>query len=134
MKNKLSKIFLFSLVLLPVLSHAQYLTKSDGILTSFQNIVSTRLIPLAFIIAVGYFFYGVAKYILSLGADKEKSKNIMTWGVVALAVMSCVWGLVAWLRTEFNVGTETDMRIPTINGGSGTSGGARTSGSVRTAP
>ena len=108
-------MFPVTLTLLPAIASAQpYLGKTSGILLSAQNIVQETLIPIAFTLSLLYFFWGVAKYIKSEGDGKEEGKKIMIWGIVALFVISSVWGLVYWLRAELGLGDTTSLPIPKI--------------------
>lgn len=100
------------LVALPVLTFAQ-LNVTTKIFGSIDNLVTTILVPLVFTLALLFFFWGVAKYIWSAG-DKEEGKKIMVWGVVALFVMSSIWGLVAFFQDELLIDTGTEGTIPTI--------------------
>lgn len=112
----LKKIY-FALILitLPVFASAQ-LTVTTKFLTSLKSLVTTILIPLVFTLALLFFFWGVTKYIWSAGGkEKEEGKSIMVWGVIALFVMSSIWGLVKLLQTELLVdGTTTEGKIPTL--------------------
>ena len=113
MKNKI-KLGLASLsFLIPAISSAQLLNKTTDIALSASNIVGI-LISIAFVLALLYFFYGVAKYVRAEGNGKEDGRQIMIWGVVALFVMSSVWGLVYFIRGEFGIGDEVAVPIPTI--------------------
>ena len=120
MINKI-KIALISVsVFLPMVSSAQsYLNKTTGIATQAKVIINTYLIPIAFALALLYFFWGVAKYIRSAGEEKEEGRKILVWGVVALFVMTSIWGLVRFIQGEFGVEQNSNINIPTINGGSG---------------
>lgn len=121
MLNKIYKISgLVIASFLPFVAYAQDpLGGTSDILGAAKNIVTDILIPLAFVLALLFFFWGVAKYILAVGSDgKEEGRKIMIWGVVALFVMSTVWGLVAFIVDEFELGGETSAPVPTINTGS----------------
>jgi hypothetical protein len=113
----LSKFLKINLVLavavFPILASAQ-LGQTEGILNQVKNIVTDVLIPLAFTLALLFFFYGIAKYIWSVGQEKEEGKKIMIWGVIALFVMSSVWGLVSFIQGELNLSNNTSGKIPTI--------------------
>lgn len=78
--------------------------------------IVTSLVPIAFTAAVLFFFWGLALYISAAGDEsaQEKGKNIMLWGVIALFVMSSVWGLVVFIRTGLGVNQNTDIGIPTV--------------------
>jgi len=113
----LNKIFKSGIILtayiLPVLASAQ-LGQTEGILNQAKSIVTNILIPLVFTLALLFFFWGVAKYIWSAGQEKEEGKKIMIWGIIALFVMSSVWGLVSFIQGEFNLSNNTSGKIPTI--------------------
>lgn len=108
----MKKILSASFLLPAVASAQEYLRNTRGITQNIATIVG-MLIPIAFALAVVYFFYGVAKYISSAG-DKEEGKKIMLWGVIALFVMSSIWGLVYFIRGEVGVEDESEMPLPTI--------------------
>jgi len=113
MKKKI--IFLFSLIIfsIPFFSFADTLGCSlpaskvmIGDLFSYATcIISTSVIPLIMSLAVVMFIWGIVQYVIS-GDDekkKEKGRNFMIWGIIALAVMVSVWGLVAILRNTFGI-------------------------------
>lgn len=117
MLNKIYKISgLMITSFLPFVAYAQApLDKTRGLLSATKNIVTDILIPLAFVLALLFFFWGVARYILAVGSDgKEEGRKIMIWGVVALFVMSSVWGLVYFIGGELGVGTEISAPVPGI--------------------
>lgn len=64
------------------------------------------LIPIAFALGLLFFFWGMAQYIFKAGDEKAKTegRNRMVQGVIALFVMTMVWGLVYLLGSI--VGTE----------------------------
>jgi len=99
---------------LPLVSFAQ-LTELEGLSTSVGTIVK-NLIPVAFGLAILFFFYGLATYILGKDQDKEVAKKRMLWGVIAIFVMASIWGIVTWLGDIFGVsgGTMTapDITLP----------------------
>jgi len=118
MLNKICKVCFVSIItILPLFSSAVYLTKTTGILTGAEVIVTEVLIPLMFTLALVLFFWGIVKYIWSEGTGKEEGRKIMIWGVIALFVMSSIWGIVYFMRSELNIGSEKNMPIPTIGSG-----------------
>jgi len=72
-----------------------------GVVIDIFNIIIPFLITLALI----YFLYGVAKYILSQDDDegRKASRSIMINGIIALFVIISVWGLVAVLNATFGI-------------------------------
>lgn len=114
MKKALMVVALF-LVLTPMVAHGQ-LNNILQLVNSFRGIINV-LIPLVGAIALLYFFWGLAKFILAAGDEEEraKGKQIMIWGIVALFVIVSVWGLVGWLGTALGVGTAGPSTIPNIS-------------------
>ncbi len=78
------------------------------------NNIMTPLVRLIFAAAVVYFLYGVLKYVHKGGSedDRRAGRGMMVWGVVAIAVMFSIWGLVNLVlgTFEFKSGRPT---IPT---------------------
>lgn len=56
-------------------------------------------------LALVFFLWGLALFILSAGDDekREKGKKIMIWGAVAFAVMLGIWGIVNFLLEAFGI-------------------------------
>lgn len=87
--------------------------------------VVEMIVPIVSLIVIIYFFWGLAKYVLSAG-DAEKAaegKSIMIWGVLALFVMVTIWGIIGFLQAS--VGntagpTEIDIDLPDIESSEGT--------------
>ncbi|MCI0542168.1 pilin [bacterium] len=83
----------------PTIVFAQIQGPIGEFLNLLQEILSF-LVPLIVLLAIVYFFWGLAKYVLSAG-DAEKAaegKSIMIWGVLALFVMVTVWGIIGFLQ------------------------------------
>ena len=112
--NKLIKYFVSLSILLPNIASAQYFIETQGIVGAAADIIEFMLIPLAFSLALLFFFWGLAKYIWSVGTEKEEGKKIMVWGVIALFVMSSVWGLVFFIRDQFSISNDTTIQVPTL--------------------
>ncbi len=114
----MKKYFLaVSLIVLPVIVLA---ADSNGYLSDLKSIVSSigriigLLIPIVFALALLYFFWGLAKYILASGEGKEEGRNTMIWGVVALFVMASIWGIVSFIQKAFGVTNNADATVPTV--------------------
>lgn len=112
--NKFYKIIITFAMAFPLFASAE-LEGTNLILTNAEDIIRRIVVPLAFTVAVLFFFWGMAKYIKnSAGAEKDEGRKIMIWGVVALFVMSSVWGLVYFIRDEFGLDDDKSMPIPTV--------------------
>src|SRR3989338_8265264 len=109
------KKFIYAvLAFAPVLAFAQNLDNVSRLVDSVAKIVG-KIIPIMFALAIIYFFWGLIQFIRSAGDPKKASegKSIMIYGVIAIAVMISVYGLVTFLRTSFGVNDTTVLPIPT---------------------
>ncbi len=76
---------------------------------SFVDIIILSVLdPLVLLImalALVYFLWGVSKFILHGGdaAKREEGRQVMIYGIIALAVMVSVWGLVRLLTDTFGI-------------------------------
>lgn len=77
--------------------------------------IGLRVIPFLGAVAFLVFVYGVARFIRAAGNEREikESKNFLIWGVVGLFVLVTIWGIIAFLRSEFGFGGG-DPLIPQI--------------------
>jgi hypothetical protein len=80
--------------------------KFQDVLCYVAGIINDSIIPLIFSLAVVMFVWGVVQFFI-INADEEnkraQGKQFMIWGIVALAVMLSVWGLVGVLGNTFGV-------------------------------
>lgn len=79
--------------------------KFQDLLCYFTRIINDSVIPLIFSLALVMFVWGVVQYVINSSeeAKKEKGRQFMIWGIIALAVMISVWGLVGILSSTFNI-------------------------------
>lgn len=94
----------------------------NSFLTNINSQILTPLISLLLVAAVATFFWGVLKYISNVSSDKDKDKgkDIMWWGIIALFVMVSVWGLVGILKNSFfdseaDTGTVVIPKSPSVS-------------------
>lgn len=80
--------------------------KFQDVLCYFTGIINNSIIPLMFAVATVAFVWGSIKFFL-IDADeeakREQGRQFMMWGIIALAVMISVWGLVGILGSTFNI-------------------------------
>ena len=84
----------------------------SDIIETATEIVNSTLIPLAFALCLLYFFWGVAKYIREgAGSDKaaEEGRKIMVWGVVALFIVSSIWGIISFIQNELSIPSDVQI-------------------------
>ena len=79
--------------------------KFQDFLVYASCIINKSVIPLIFALAVVMFIWGVVQYVINSDeeAKKEKGKQFMIWGIIALAVMFSVWGLVRIFGNTFGI-------------------------------
>ncbi len=96
-------------------------------LFSVLGIVDTlirSLFPVALGLALLFFFWGLAKFILNSGDEKARDtgKNVMLWGIVTLFVLVSIWGIITFFSDSFGISRGGSCPPPSINGGSVSSG------------
>lgn len=83
---------------------------NTGDLTLFSNLIQNigdiiaMIVPILITLAVAWFIWNVIKYAIA-GDEGKKSeaRSQMIWGIIALAVIVSMWGLVYWLQDVFGV-------------------------------
>jgi hypothetical protein len=86
--------------------------KFQDLLGYVTCIINDSVIPLFFAIALAAFIWGAVKFFIINGGEEEKrnqGKQFMLWGIIALAVMLSVWGLVGILKTTFGIKTGSSV-------------------------
>jgi len=107
-KKNLKNIFAIVLslaVLTPVVSFA-LLTGTAGLLKSIGGLMNP-IISIMVGLAIIYFFWGMGQFILHAGEPeaREEGRQKMIWGVVAIAVMVSIYGIVGFLGGIFGIST-----------------------------
>ncbi len=69
-----------------------------GLIDLVKSLFSA-IVPLILSLAVIYFLWSLAQYMLKDGEEKATAKTNMIWGIVILFVMVSIWGLVSILTT-----------------------------------
>jgi hypothetical protein len=86
--------------------------KFQDLLGYVTCIINDSVIPLFFALALAFFIWGAVKFFIINGGEEEKrnqGKQFMLWGIIALAVMLSVWGLVGILKTTFGIKTGSSV-------------------------
>ncbi|MDO8604184.1 MAG: pilin [bacterium] len=117
----MKKVITFGLMLLPSIAFAA--PQLQGGVTSASNLVvflkdllnvATGLI---FAAAVVFFLWNVFKFVMSAG-DEEKRKeglNGIVYGIIGIAVMASVWGLVGFLTGTAGFTGGTSIAPPSLS-------------------
>ncbi len=89
-----------------------------GLFGSAQEILNL-LLPLVLTLALIFFFWSMALFILNAGDPEARSRAMhqMIWGVIVLFVMVSVWGLVGLLNQITGIDPlPTNTVTPGVNG------------------
>ena len=89
-------------------------SKISDILDYFTCLIGQSVIPFIFAVATASFVWGLVKFFI-LGAEeeakREQGKQFLLWGILAIAVMISVWGLVKLLSNTFGISGSV---LPTV--------------------
>ncbi|OHA46995.1 MAG: hypothetical protein A2541_01075 [Candidatus Taylorbacteria bacterium RIFOXYD2_FULL_36_9] len=107
--KKVVKIIAGSVWALPVLALAQNLGGNSsyfGRLIGQAKSLLDQLVVFLIALAVVWFIYNVIRYTMTTDmTKKDMAKDQMIWGIVAIAVIVSIWGLVSLLQNIFGVRT-----------------------------
>jgi uncharacterized membrane-anchored protein len=115
-----------AVALFPALAFAQapQAGNFDNIFRATDTLMGliTKLIPIVIGAAVLLFLFGILRFVFTTDEEKRKqSRGFMVLGIVALAVMVSVWGLVRFLQSTFGLensanNTPPPPKIPAYGG------------------
>jgi hypothetical protein len=73
------------------------------------------IVPVLIALGVLYFVWGVIQFVMA-GDEEAKTagRDRIVFGVVGLAVIIGVWGLVNFLRNTFGLNNNTNVQLPTV--------------------
>lgn len=131
MKKKLIILSGFVLSLAPVVALAQITTGGTptkcisttvgGTTGTLQQLLCkfgelfNAILPVLIALAVIYFVFGVVTYVISSDEEaKSKGRDRIIFGVIGLAVIIGMWGLVALLGNTFGLTNTTTITLPTV--------------------
>lgn len=131
MKKKLLVfVFVLAMLITPVMVGAQVTstgsnsygacgagTPTDniqGLLCKIGNILNA-VVPVLIALGVVYFVWGVITYVIASDEEAKKSgRNRIIYGIIGLAVIVAVWGLVRILTNTFGISNNANITLPTI--------------------
>lgn len=77
--------------------------------------ILNAVVPVLIVLGVVYFIWGVITYVISSDEEsKGKGRTMMIYGIIGLAVIVAVWGLVRILTNTFDVNNSGQITLPTI--------------------
>lgn len=100
--NKKIKKVITGLLFFPFIAAAQV----NAIIQAVTDTLNDYVIPFLFVLATLIFIWGVIQYVAKSDdeAARAKARGLMLWGIIGLAVMLAVWGIVAVVIDYFGVG------------------------------
>lgn len=102
----MKKLLAFAIAFAPTLAFAQQQGNFNNVYGAVETIAGliAKLIPVVIGAAVLLFLFGILRYVFAGDEEKRKqARGFMILGVVALAVMMSVWGLVRFLQSTFGL-------------------------------
>ena len=77
--------------------------------------ILNSIIPVLVVLGVIYFIWGVITYVVASDEEAKKSgRNRIIYGIIGLAVIVAVWGLVNILVKTFSLDSNTNVTLPTV--------------------
>ncbi|MGM0482457.1 MAG: hypothetical protein ACQEP6_01150 [Patescibacteria group bacterium] len=95
----LSFSFAFLITFIPSPLFAE--TTLTSLIDDFLDVID-RLILVVLALGLVFFLWGMAKFILRADSEteREKGKQVMIWGLIALFVMVTVWGIIGFMQDQ----------------------------------
>ena len=73
------------------------------------------IVPILIALGVVYFVWGVVTYVISSDEEAKKAgRDRMIFGIIGLAVIVGMWGLVNLLRNTLSLNNSTNLQLPTL--------------------
>ena len=69
-------------------------------------------VPIIFGIAILIFLWGGVRFMRANEKDREELRQFFLWGIIALAVMASVWGLVNFVTNSFGFNSAAKPTVP----------------------
>lgn len=115
MKKKILSLGVLFVLALPAVAFAAF---DSTYISDFIDSIAALLASIPAVLvaaAVVYFLWGLIKFVAS--GDEEEARKAgrdrMIHGIIAVAVMVSIWGLIALLQELFGVDVGTVLDIPT---------------------
>ena len=104
LKNSLKYISIVPFLFAPIIAFAAPLGGVRGMLVAFKGLLNLT-VPVVIGIALIYFLWGTAQFILHAGEQKSRDdgKKKMLWGIIALFVMFSIWGILGWIGNTIGI-------------------------------
>ena len=90
----------------PAVCTKQSMSDVTGVINWGSCLLIQSVVPLLFSLAVAGFIWGIMQYYLNPGNEekRKKGKDFIVGGLIALFVMTSMWGIVKIFTTTFDTG------------------------------
>ncbi len=90
------------------------ITTIQSLICKFNEILSS-LLPLLIALGVVYFVWGVISFVIASDEEaKTTGRDRMIYGIIGLAVIIGLWGLVRIVTNTFGLNNVTNITYPTV--------------------
>ncbi|MBX4215494.1 pilin [Candidatus Parcubacteria bacterium] len=116
------KKILYMLGLLALPSFAFAFSNLTEVVDFFTNFIGRSVVSLFVVLAIAYFIWGIVRFIKDSDdeTEREKGRQAMLWGIIALFVLTSYLGIISILGGTFGIGIQFPGVVPR-----GTSGGTQ---------
>lgn len=84
------------------------------LLCQFGSLLNS-VVPVLIALGVVYFVYGVVSYVIASDEEAKKAgRDRIIFGIIGLAVIISVWGLVTILNRTFGISNTASITLPTV--------------------
>lgn len=98
----------------PTVCTSGAITTLQGVLCKVSEILNA-VIPILIALGVVYFIWGVITYVVASDEEaKSAGRNRIIFGIIGLAVIIGLWGLVNILKNTFGLGNVQNINFPTV--------------------
>ena len=89
-------------------------TTVEAFLCKISELLNAVL-PVLIALGVVYLVWGVVTYVISSDEEAKKTgRNRIIYGIIGLAVIIGLWGLVGLLKNSFGLTNQTNITLPTV--------------------
>ena len=126
MKKKLISLSGFVLGFLPAVAVAQVTGANPSVctggnITTIQSLICKlneilgAVLPFLVALGVLYFVWGVITFVISSDEEaKKRGRDRIVFGIIGLAVIIGLWGLVRIVVNTFNLNNTQNIQFPTV--------------------
>lgn len=108
MKKSLITVSIFLLTVPTAVFSADTL---QSITAGFFIFINNYLVPFTLALAVFVLLFGILKFVIQAGSQegREQGQRLIFWGVIAIVIMTSVWGLVKFIAGDLGISGVTEI-------------------------